>query len=163
MTCSVVECTRPAKGRGFCGIHYMRNWRYGDPLLVVGRAGPRPTTRIPIETRFWSKVDFSNPNGCWLWTGSRRHEYGEVWRDGRKMYAHRAAFELVYGPLQPGEEACHKCDTPLCMRPDHLFRGTQKDNMHDASMKGRMRNGVTGPAPGSRRARRNQRNKVASR
>lgn len=95
--------------------------------------------RIPVATRFWSKVDLSDPDGCWLWKGSRRHTYGEVWVDGEKQYAHRVAYALVHGAVPPGLFVCHRCDTPLCVRPDHLFAGTQGDNIRDCAAKGRQR------------------------
>lgn len=90
--------------------------------------------------RFWSKVDQSGE--CWLWTAGRSHGlYGmfSVSRDKRQRHlgAHRVAYELTYGPLGAGLLACHRCDTPACVRPDHLFPGTYADNMHDMIAKGR--------------------------
>ncbi len=114
-----------------CSSHYGRWWRSGDP-----EPRPRRGRVIPdIATRFWSRVDFSTPNGCWPWTGAFRHDYGEVLVDSEKEYAHRIAFLIVYGFLP--DAVCHHCDNPPCCRPDHLFGGTQVDNLRDMWEKGR--------------------------
>lgn len=90
--------------------------------------------------RFWSKVNKSD--GCWLWTGSRARGYGQVVgpRNGGEQphwYTHRFAWEITHGAIPRGLCVCHHCDTPLCVRPDHLFLGTHQDNMQDAARKGR--------------------------
>lgn len=86
--------------------------------------------------RFWAKVRKSR--GCWLWTGSRnRKGYGRfMWR-GRVRWAHRLAYVDAHGTLDPNLLVCHHCDTPACVRPDHLFQGTQIDNKRDSMRKGR--------------------------
>lgn len=94
---------------------------------------PRP---IPLEGRFWSKVDKSGE--CWLWTGGTNPKgYGKIKINGKWQLAHRVAYELQVGPIPPGLFACHHCDTPLCVRPEHLFLGTPRDNAHDMMAKGR--------------------------
>ncbi len=88
--------------------------------------------------RFWAKVDKSaGDDACWLWTGARyRAGYGSIKIDGVSVYAHRVSFELAFGPL--GELHClHKCDTPACVNPSHLFSGTHMLNMIDRDLKGR--------------------------
>ena len=88
-------------------------------------------------SRFWSKAKHSN--GCWRWTGGLSHGYG-IFRMKDKTYlAHRVAWEMEYGRIPAGMQVCHKCDTPECIRPKHLFLGTQQDNMQDALKKGRRR------------------------
>jgi hypothetical protein len=74
-------------------------------------------------------------SGCVEWTGrTNGRGYG---KDG-KTYAHRDAWELANGPIPAGMVICHSCDNPLCVNPDHLFLGTQKENMQDAGAKGRL-------------------------
>lgn len=140
--CTISGCGAPAKARGWCQDHYNRWYRYGDPLReppernLKGNKHPA----IPVASRFWSKVDFRDPDGCWEWRGGMAHEYAEIYHDGEKRYAHRVAYELVFGVLLDGEKVCHHCDNPKCVRPDHLFAATQAANARDMSLKGRWRN-----------------------
>lgn len=67
------------------------------------------------------------------------HEFGysRVTFDGQRMYAHRAAWVLHNGPITSTQFVCHKCDNPACIRVEHLFLGTAKDNTQDCIAKGR--------------------------
>lgn len=97
------------------------------------------------------RLSMPEPNtGCWLWIASGRSnqngiEYGrlEVTTDGscRKVAAHRVSYEVFKGPIPNGLNVLHKCDVGCCVNPDHLFLGTQVDNMKDCYAKGRIRNG----------------------
>lgn len=96
---------------------------------------------------FWGRVDRRRPDSCWLWIGYvRRDGYGSVTKGGRRMSAHRWAYELHHEEAIPvGMMVCHSCDVPLCCRPDHLFLGTGLDNQRDSSAKGRSRFGDRNP------------------
>jgi hypothetical protein len=102
-----------------------------------------------VVARFWSKVDkTSNPNGCWIWTAgkSRLNGYGQFFVAGRNHSSHRSAYEIQYGPIPDGLLVLHRCDTPACVNPVHLFLGTQQDNMTDMVQKGRSLSGDKSPA-----------------
>lgn len=92
----------------------------------------------PLKDRFWPKV--RKGPGCWLWMAWRmKNGYGTIARDntGRKILAHRAAWTLTNGPIPRSLYVLHRCDNPRCVRPSHLFLGTQTDNMKDCATKGR--------------------------
>lgn len=95
--------------------------------------------------RFWSKVERIPFHTCWEWTGSLAGTgYGSISWHGRQMRAHRLAWQLTYGPIPKGTGAhgtcvLHRCDNPPCVRPEHLFLGTNHENVLDCIAKGRSR------------------------
>jgi len=96
---------------------------------------------IPVEIRFWSKVNRTQT--CWLWTGRLDVDgYGNFTvRKGQTEKAHRVAFKLKKGPVPVGLLVLHRCDVPACVRPKHLFLGTHRDNQADKVTKGRQARG----------------------
>lgn len=87
------------------------------------------------EERFLEKFDVV-PSGCWEWRDCK--SYPKFWTQGRYVKASRYALQKYGGvKFKPGQFACHHCDNPRCVNPDHLFVGTQTDNMMDRSKKGR--------------------------
>lgn len=103
--------------------------------------GHGPKSRVPLEVRFEAKVDRSpgqGPDGtCHLCIDvPDRKGYGQIYYEGRVLRLHRVAWFLAYG-VWPTLSVLHRCDTPLCQNPDHLFEGTQADNMRDMALKDR--------------------------
>jgi hypothetical protein len=103
-----------------------------------------------FEERFWARVNKDTCLGetcgchngighCWPWMGSRSGRgYGLVWADGKLVPAHRVASTLTDPLMRPAEiHSLHRCDNPVCARPDHVFHGTHTDNMRDRETKER--------------------------
>lgn len=90
------------------------------------------------------KLSIPEPNtGCWLWTMyTDKNGYGELRVGGITRKAHRASFAAHGGHTSEGDFVCHKCDTPSCVNPEHLFSGTVKDNAADMVNKSRQAMGV---------------------
>ena len=85
---------------------------------------------------FWSKVEKSD--ACWQWTGALDSKgYGHFRRFLGQVSAHRASWVIHFGLVPDGMFVCHHCDNRQCVRPDHLFLGTAKDNALDMTEKGR--------------------------
>lgn len=88
--------------------------------------------------RFKSKFTPSDA-GCWEWHARRNeHGYGIFVIGHAKAYlAHRVSFEHFHGAIPEGRHVLHRCDNPCCVNPEHLFSGTQADNVRDMIEKGR--------------------------
>ncbi len=89
--------------------------------------------------RFWSWVDVSGYNDCWLWKGTLCEGYGQFWLWSKTIQAHRFAYEITKGPLK--NNCCHTCDNPPCCNPNHLWDGTVLENNQDSARKGRTAKG----------------------
>src|SRR5256885_12334914 len=104
------------------------------------REYPMPVKRCcphwSLQRRLAERSVRDPKTGCLLWTASRNaNGYGHVfWRNAPQL-AHRAAWVARHGPIPKGLLVCHRCDVRTCINPDHLFLGTQKDNMADRTAK----------------------------
>lgn len=128
--CTIDNCIRPRHGRGYCKMHWQKWSRHGDPLGSVRK----PYVTGPLSVRFWTMVDKDvDRDGCWTWTGKKGSKgYGLVHVDsasGRQQQAHRAAYELVVGPIPDGLELDHLCRVRVCVNPAHLEPVTRAENM----------------------------------
>lgn len=89
-----------------------------------------------LMARFRKFFTPGNPGECWLWTGRKCGGYGEFMFKSRLYKAHRIACSLSK-ELLPTQLACHHCDTPACVNPDHLYAGSLKDNANDRERRNR--------------------------
>lgn len=83
---------------------------------------------------FWAKVDKSGE--CWTWTAATVAGYGMFQARGM-VRAHRYSWTIAEGPIPEGLLVLHRCDNPLCVRPSHLYLGTQRENVADMDARGR--------------------------
>ena len=103
--------------------------------------------RLDPKENFQSKILGEPNSGCFLWMGGcDKKGYGRFrTRGDEERLAHRFAWRFSYGEIPLGKQVLHKCDTPACVRPDHLFLGTNDDNMADKLRKGRQTRGERHP------------------
>lgn len=96
----------------------------------------------PRRTRFLAKIDVRGPGECWEWTAYRTVQgYGRHHWEGQPRGAHRVAWMMLRGPIPDGLHVLHHCDNPPCCNPDHMFLGTNEDNIRDMERKGRRGSG----------------------
>lgn len=118
-----------------CPVH---SWDARGLCVSCGRWKLGTTERAIFS--FWRKV--KKTDGCWIWLAGKSCGYGIMRWNGYPRLAHHISLMLHGFEVPPdmgpkGPMWCHKCDNPYCVRPDHLFLGVSKDNMHDMIRKGR--------------------------
>lgn len=101
------------------------------PKIYVQQSMP-PIERLKLRSA-------PSENGCIIFIGSKNSlGYGELSYKGKRFRAHRLSYISHVGPIPDGMVVCHKCDNPPCINPEHLFIGTQADNLKDGRKKGRV-------------------------
>lgn len=95
----------------------------------------------PMSKEFlMQRVKVDEETGCWNWILSTKPAgYGAVGWNRKVWNAHALSFHLFNGQIEKGKYVCHKCDNPRCINPDHLYAGTQLQNMRDAVNRGRLK------------------------
>ena len=94
-----------------------------------------------METRFLKKIEKTDQ--CWNWKGTITKGYGSFWKENNNRPAHRIAYELWKGPIPEGNVVRHSCFNTLCVNPNHLSVGTQKENIEDSVKAGRHQHNET--------------------
>lgn len=124
--CATPNCGKVVHGKGLCNRHYKRSRQVMHSSLDINE-------RFGMKTR-------RAANGCLEWIGAiGAAGYGMTTYFGKRASVHRLAWELQNGPIPPGMVVCHTCDNRKCVAIEHLFIGTQSDNIRDAWSKGRGR------------------------
>lgn len=116
-------------------LHKNGEFAQGFELIVEQADALLPRNLVE---RFWSRIDRTSGDGCWLWTGNTNPRgYGTMRVGERTRTASRLVYELTHGPVPSGICVCHHCDNPPCCNPGHMFLGTHGDNARDRARKGR--------------------------
>jgi len=98
----------------------------------------------PWPERFWLMVKKAGPDECWEWIGRKtKNGYGRLNIGPHPHRAHRLAFLIANGRIDPELLVLHSCDRKLCVNPKHLSQGTTQQNSHEAVKRGLYRRGVT--------------------
>ena len=126
-------------GFGYCTKHYQRYKKHGDPHRADWKE--LKGNNLEEKLRFNS---IENENGCWIWQGGKTNfGYGTIGIGNNKTeLVHRLAYKFWDGEVSSDLFVCHHCDQPLCVNPNHLFLGTNQDNIDDKMYKGRAYTGV---------------------
>ena len=125
-------CGKKVNARGLCDTHYKQHKRAGT-LPERTR-----TTHLSLIERFNVTTEKVTESGCMIWMGTLNNfGHGRLGYGGKLHLAHRLFYTEFKGEIPNGMCVCHKCDVPQCVNPDHLFLGSQSDNMADMYSKKR--------------------------
>jgi len=140
MICSIDGCTKKVYAKKMCALHYKRVLRVGSPYVS------RPCLHLPVKEKFWLYVKKGTNDECWEWTGFKDKDgYGKLRTGKTNTAAHRISYRLHYGKIDSGMLVLHKCNNTSCVNPDHLYQGTQVDNMAGRKLAGNQPQNETHP------------------
>ena len=125
-TCSIEECGGKLHARGYCGKHYLRWLKHGSPLATLAHRDSEQSFLAHTEPLVWST--------CVVWTSTiGKSGYGQISVGGRKIPAHRFAWERERGPIPDGMVIDHICWERSCVNVEHLRLATPAQNMQNQS------------------------------
>lgn len=119
-TCHVVDCVNKRHSREYCNKHYSRWKKFGDPL--------KGKDRFSSPQQAYAARTTMRESGCLEWSGSTANGYGQLYVDGKLMYAHRFAYIQEHGAIPEGLVIDHMCHNKLCSNVGHLRAITQGSN-----------------------------------
>lgn len=126
--CSIAGCARKHRAKGYCGPHYARNLKYGDPMahVPVGSRASSP------EESFLANSEPLAWSGCIVWSGRAREDgYGVIYVGREPVLAHRYAWERERGPIPEGLHVDHVCHVRSCVNVEHLRLATPAQNTYN--------------------------------
>lgn len=127
--CSVEGCSTVPVAKGWCPKHYYRV-KKGISLT------DKTVAEMDGKERIANNIKINKKTGCWDWQGATvGNGYGLITFNYKSTRVHRLSYRLFVGLIDKGLYVLHKCDRPICCNPNHLFLGTQKDNMEDMRKK----------------------------
>ena len=139
-TCKEKDCSQRVFSRGWCSAHYKRWYRHGDPQAGGTSRRFTEVCSAPVEIRLRHMLSVDAKSNCWVWHGEvNSNGYGRLRHHGKRWLAHRLAFTVWNTPIPIGLQVNHTCDNRLCLNPQHLWLGTQSENIKDAILKGRVK------------------------